>query len=69
MNLIIFFLNIFSLILLTESTIVQTQYGPVEGRIRTTENGISYHSFQGIPYATPLTESLRFRVSVQKARV
>jgi hypothetical protein len=43
--------------------VVPTQYGPVEGRLRETEIGTSYLSFQAIPYAKPPEGNLRFRVS------
>ena len=52
-------------ILLIESVraqIVNTKYGPVQGAIRTTETGKGYFSFQGIPYAKPPVDKLRFRV-------
>lgn len=49
---------------LSQSTIINTEHGPVLGAIRETETGRTYHSFQGIPYAQPPDGPLRFRVSI-----
>lgn len=51
---------------LSRSTIVQTQYGPIEGAIKTTEAGTEYHSFQKIPFASPPLGTLKFRVKLKK---
>lgn len=37
--------------------------GGLKGRIVTTTAGITYYSFQGIPYAKPPVGPLRFQVS------
>ena len=42
--------------------IIPTQYGPVQGIIKTTETGRTYYSFQGIPFAAPPDGPLRFKV-------
>lgn len=62
MKVLIFFSFIFSIALsIVSSAVVQTQYGPVEGVFKSTENGIGYNSFQNIPYAKSPEGSLRFR--------
>lgn len=41
---------------------VKVNEGVLEGRKSSTENGFEYHSFQGIPYAKPPINELRFKV-------
>jgi hypothetical protein len=48
----------------TALIVVQTQHGPVEGTIKTTDLGKNYFHFMGIPYARPPVGSLMFRVSL-----
>ena len=43
------------------STIVHTEYGSVEGSIRTSKLGKEFLSFQGIPYMKQPIGNLRFR--------
>lgn len=47
------------------SVVIQTQHGPVEGGVRTSDLGRDYFSFQGIPYAKAAEGSLMFRVSLK----
>lgn len=42
-------------------TLVVTVSGPIRGQFVQEEN-ISYHSYQGIPYAEPPVGNLRFKV-------
>jgi carboxylesterase type B len=65
MQVILLCFQVYFLFLSCDSAIVETQYGFVEGRTKVTENGVTYHSFQGIPYARPPKDSLRFRVSIE----
>lgn len=46
------------------SVVVQTQHGPVEGIVRTSDLGREYFSFQGIPYARPAEGELKFKVGI-----
>jgi hypothetical protein len=55
--------------LCTASIVVQTQHGPVEGTIKTTDLGRNYFHFMGIPYARPPVGSLMFRVSLKVSTV
>lgn len=43
---------------------MQTQNGVLQGRLKILENGQSYYSFLGIPYAQPPVGNLRFRVMI-----
>lgn len=47
-----------------DGPIVQTQKGPIQGKISSTPQGRQFYSFQGIPFAKPPTGDLRFRVSI-----
>ncbi|XP_053969299.1 esterase B1 [Anastrepha ludens] len=44
-----------------ETSVVETEYGKVEGVKRLTLYDIPYYSFEGIPYAQPPVGELRFR--------
>lgn len=46
-----------------DTTIVETNYGPVRGIKRTSAVGDHFYSFRGIPYAKPPIGDLRFKVS------
>lgn len=46
-------------------TLVVTTSGPIQGRL-VRDLGLSYYSFQGIPYAENPVGKLRFKVSVHK---
>lgn len=48
--------------------IVQTMYGPVQGRPRTGVRDVAFYSFQGIPYAQPPVGELRFKVYQDKLK-
>ena len=64
-----YFIKLIFTVFLIESVraqIVSTKYGPVQGAIRTTETGKGYFSFQGIPYAKPPVDKLRFRVRTSR---
>jgi carboxylesterase type B len=43
-------------------TIVSVAQGGLRGKTVTTAAGITYYSFQGIPYAKPPVGALRFQV-------
>jgi len=42
--------------------VVETESGPVSGKLSKTWKGRTIYSFQGIPYATPPVGKLRFQV-------
>lgn len=44
-----------------ETTIIETNYGPVRGIKRTSAVGEQFYSFRGIPYAKPPIGDLRFK--------
>lgn len=46
--------------------LVETTYGPVQGRHRVGVNDVKFVSFQAIPYARPPIGELRFKVSFCK---
>lgn len=46
----------------TQSVVVKTRSGPVQGSIRTTVNSVEFGAFAGIPYAKPPVGKLRFKV-------
>lgn len=41
--------------------------GSLKGKTRTTIDGVTIHSFQGIPYAEPVVNESRFQVSLTKS--
>lgn len=47
-----------------DGPIADTEYGQVQGTAIELNNGITVHSFNGIPYAEPPTGELRFLVSL-----
>lgn len=49
--------------------IVATEYGRVQGRLRETEKGTKYFSFQAIPYAKAPDGNLRFRVKIMRLKI
>lgn len=60
-----YFVTLFAL---AESVTISIQDGDVLGSIKTTETGTQYHNFQGIPYARPPIEGLKFRVCPLKRK-
>lgn len=50
----------------TASPIVTIKTGKLKGRTAVDENGSTYLSFQGIPYAKPPLGSLRFKVNIYR---
>ncbi|CRL03514.1 CLUMA_CG016384, isoform A [Clunio marinus] len=67
MDLYFALLSFLSIFVISEAAIVFTERGFVEGSVRTTEAGVQYHSFQGIPYARPPIGGLRFRDAIPPA--
>lgn len=52
-----------------ETTIIETNYGPVRGIKRTSAVGDQFFSFRGIPYAKPPIGDLRFKVGFLLHRI
>lgn len=48
-----------------ETAIVDTEYGQVRGIKRRTIYDVPYYSFEGIPYAKPPVDELRFKAPVR----
>lgn len=69
MNFLSFFTIVFSLFAIGQtkinfSSIIETDSGPVRGKILTTvRDAVEFSSFTGIPFGEPPVGHLRFRVS------
>lgn len=66
MNVLVVTIVVFSLCLTTSSVIMQTRNGLIEGIIQKNQNGESFYSFRGIPYAEPPVNELRFKAPLPK---
>ena len=49
----------------SQSIIVESEYGPIEGIRKESVLGMDYISFQGIPYMKPPVDNLRFAVCLK----
>lgn len=48
---------------MSDTAIIETNYGPVRGLKRTSAVGDQFYSFRGIPYAKSPIGELRFKVT------
>ncbi|KAJ9585421.1 hypothetical protein L9F63_002783 [Diploptera punctata] len=61
-NLVFLVLSLLNVSLCQEDTVTATvAEGQLRGKVAKTVNGVTYYSFQGIPYAKPPTGKLRFK--------
>lgn len=49
---------------MTETVTVRVAQGGLRGKKQTAKTGVTYYSFQGIPYAEPPVGHLRFKVQL-----
>lgn len=62
-NFFVLILFLFLVYSKADSPIVKTSLGTILGTLKQSDEGRDYASFEGIPYAKPPVDDLRFKVS------